>query len=166
MRIITNLPAFTIILFFSMMSMFGCQPKQSVYTQDDEAMVRNLSQQYVAAWLAGDADAVLALYAPDAVLIPHHGDEPVVGLENIRLFWFNPAYPPTRVLKMENTAVEADGSGDMAFVRGTGYLEYEYQNQRFSNQGNFIQIFKRGPNGWKIYRHIWNDPEATLLEDE
>ncbi len=144
----------------------GCQTKQNVFTANDEAAVRALCQQYNAFWLAGDsASGILDLYAPDAVLIPHHGEDPIAGKENIRLFWFNPDFPPTRVLKMENTIVEAGGSGDMAFVRGVGYLEYEFQNQRYSNQGNFLQIFKRGPNGWKIFRHIWNDPLAPVLVD-
>jgi ketosteroid isomerase-like protein len=157
--------ASTSLILFALTFIFGCQPKQPVYTPEDEAAVRGLCQQYAAAWLAGDAGGVLALYAPDAVLIPHHGEEPVTGKENIRLFWFNPDYPPTRVLKMENTIVEADGSGGMAFVRGVGYLEYEFQNQRYSNRGNFVQIFKRGPDGWKIFRHIWNDPLAPVLAD-
>jgi ketosteroid isomerase-like protein len=156
-------PASTAFMLFALPLIIGCQPKLSVYTVDDDAAVRAICQQFNAAWLAGNSDAVLALYAPDAVLIPHHGDEPVAGKESIRMFWFNPDYPPTKVLKMENTIVEADGSGDMAFVRGIGYLEYEYQNQRYSNRGNFLQIFKRGSNGWKIFRHIWNDPLAPVL---
>ena len=156
-------PASTAFLLFALTLMVGCQPKLSVYTADDEAAVRAICQQFNIAWLAGNSDDVLALYTPDAVLIPHHGEKPIAGKENIRQYWFNPEYPPTRVLKMENTIAEAEGSGDMAFVRGTGYLEYEFQHQRYSNRGNFVQIFKRSSNGWKIFRHIWNDPLAPVL---
>jgi uncharacterized protein (TIGR02246 family) len=129
-----------------------------MFTEKDEAEIRSISRQYVEAWLAGDSEKVLSLYTDDAVLIPHHGETPVEGKENIRLFWFNPTYTPTKVEEMENNIAEVEGSKDLAFLRGRGRLIYVQQGVRYQNAGNFINILKRTPSGWKIYRHMWDDP--------
>jgi hypothetical protein len=63
----------------------------------DEAALRALDQAYVAEWMAGDADGVMALFTEDATLVPHHGDQPIKGHDAIRYFWFNPDYAPTIV---------------------------------------------------------------------
>jgi hypothetical protein len=60
----------------------------------DTRGVRAVNEAYRVAWLAGDSAAVLRLLAPDAVLLPHLGDPPVVGLAAIRDFWWSPDAPP------------------------------------------------------------------------
>lgn len=140
----------------------SCHPDATFFTSADDAAVREVNQRYVDAWLANDADEVLSLFTDDAVLIPHHGDLPVVGIDGIRMFWFNPDYPPSKILEMENTIDEVEGSKNLAFTRGRGRLVYEFDGMTYSNSGNYLNIFKRSGDGWRIYRRTWNDPVARV----
>jgi uncharacterized protein (TIGR02246 family) len=113
----------------------------------------------LAAWLANDAEAVMATLTEDAVLLPHHGVAPVVGAEAIRRFWFPPDSPPAKVTHMVNSVTEVDGSGDMAIVWGLAELEFTYEGKTYRNNGNYLSVLRRGDDGrWRIARRIWNDP--------
>lgn len=110
------------------------------------------------AWLAGDKDRILFHYSWDAVLIPHHGEQQIVGRDAIESYWFNHQYEPPKVHRMENNVLEVTGAGNYAFVRGRGMLDYEFQNVHYSNVGNFFQVFRRNGKEWEIFRHVWTDP--------
>jgi ketosteroid isomerase-like protein len=82
----------------------------------DARSLQAVNEAYRAAWLAGDSAAVLRLFAPDAVLLPHHGDPPVVGLPAIRAFWWPPDAPPTVVTNMDITTDGAGVNGDQGVL--------------------------------------------------
>lgn len=61
----------------------------------DTEAVKHLADDWRAGWLAGDADALLSLYADDPVLMP--GGQPAVfGREAIRPLIDNSDRAPTR----------------------------------------------------------------------
>ncbi len=123
--------------------------------------VKAANQAYVDAWLANDPEAVMSTLADDAVLIPHHGVDPVVGAEAIREFWFPPGSPSTKVTHMVNTITEVQGSGPFAFVWGRSELAFTYEGTSYRNRGNYLAVLKKGEDGrWRIARRIWNDPVA------
>jgi uncharacterized protein (TIGR02246 family) len=125
---------------------------------DREAVTR-VYDQYVAAWLAGDADAVMRLLSDDAVLIPHHGLAPVVGASAIRKWWWPPDSPPMTINVFTVTYDQVGGSGQMAFVRGTQKLEWTTGTKRSRNRGNHLTLFRKEPDGrWLITHQMWGDP--------
>lgn len=111
------------------LALVACGPREGV----DE--LRAVNNAYRTAWLAGDSAAVLRLFAADAVLLPHHGDPPVVGLDAIRRFWWPAGSPPTTI-----TALEISTEG--ASVNG----------------GTYLMVLRRGsPGGWVITHRMWDD---------
>ncbi len=131
----------------------------------DEAKVRAVLEQYRSAWLANDAEAVLRLFTADAVLLPHHGVEPVVGIEAARAFWFPKGGPPTTITEFALTVDETGGSGDLAFARGHSRLAWVTGEgaaaKRSSNAGTWLTLLGRQPDGsWRITHQMWDDPPA------
>jgi uncharacterized protein (TIGR02246 family) len=133
---------------------------------EDEVSLRALDQAYASTWMAGDADAVMALFTEDATLVPHHGDPPIKGHEAIRQFWFNPDYPPTIVPEWTREAHEIVVVGDVGIVRGRARLVWEYDGTRTTiPEGNYVMISVRTPAGWRIRMLTWNDDPRKWLQE-
>ena len=113
-----------ITISFSLLLFLSTSAVATDLSSSDRAAVKRVYDRYVAAWLAGDADAVMKLLSDDAVLIPHHGLPPVVGAADIRKWWWPPNSPPTTINVFTVTHDQVGGSGRMAFVRGTQKLEW------------------------------------------
>ena len=86
----------------------------------DRAAIKTTIEAYRAAWLASDSKGVLKTFTEDAVLMPAHGGQAVVGIQQIENYWFTPGGPPTRVTALNITFDQISGNGDLAFARGLG----------------------------------------------
>lgn len=124
----------------------------------DVEALKALDRAYQRAWLESDADGVMALFTGDATLVPHHGDDPVVGAEAIRRFWFDPSYSPTIITEWERVPHEVFVMGDVGVVRGRALLTWEYEGTRTTMpEGNYVLIAVRRDDGWRIRMLTWND---------
>ena len=131
----------------------------------DQSRLKAVNDAYRAAWLAGDSAAVLRLFAPGAVLLPHHGDPPVVGLDAIRAFWWPAGAPPTSVTALDITSEGAEVNGDQGLLWGRFTLvfsfEMEGRNRSLRNAGTYLMVLRRGSDGeWRITHRMWDDPVA------
>jgi len=129
--------------------------------------LRAVHESYRRAWLANDAEGVLRVFTPDAVLLPHHGLPPVVGLEAIRAFWFAPG-PPTTITVLELEVDEASIHDATGIVRGRSRVEWTVQKdgtvEQWANAGTFLSLLRRGADGaWRITHHMWDDPPNRQL---
>ncbi len=129
----------------------------------ETARIREVHGAYRAAWLANDEARVLALFTADAVLLPHHGVEPVVGEAAIRAFWFPKGAAPTTVTELEQPIDEIGGSCDVAYIRGHSRVAWitglGKDAKAASNAGTFLTLLRRQPDGsWKITHQMWDDP--------
>ncbi len=109
--------------------------------------VKAARQAYVDAWLANDADAVMATLTEDAILLPHHGGDPVMGAEAIRAWWFPPDGAATMVTHFGNTVTGVEGHGIMGVVWGRAELVWEYEGVTSSNGGNYLSVLRKGADG-------------------
>jgi len=137
-------------------------------TAADQAKIRTVLEAYRSAWLANDADAVLRLFAENAVLMPHHGVEPVLGRKAARAFWFPAGGPPTTITAFTQTIDQIDGGGDVAYVRGHSKVEWTTgtgpELKRSGNAGTNLTILRRQPDGsWRIAVLMWDDPPPQNL---
>lgn len=114
-----------------------------------------LNAQWDAAFNRGDAEAVAAFYAEDAVLSPGNG-EVVQGREAIRdLFQ---SFIDNGVHSHAIEVVEAHLSGDVL------YQVAEWQAQGENAEGDPIAFggilsntFRRNADGtWRSHQHVWN----------
>lgn len=129
----------------------------------DTAKIRAVLESYRTGWLAGDADAVRGVFTLDAVLLPHHGLQPVVGMAAINEFWFPMGSTKTTIAKFVQTLDEVSGDGMLAYIRGRSEVEWTIEDggtkQNWRNAGNFLAIFKKQSDGrWLISHLIWDDP--------
>jgi len=139
----------------------AAEPKDAL-SPAEQAKVRAVLEAYRTAWLANDADAVLSVFAEDAVLMPHHGVEPVVGKAAARAFWF-PAGPPTTITAFTLTVDQVGGSSGIAWARGRSRVEWTTgigpDAKRSGNAGTNLTVLKRQPDGdWRIVAMMWDDP--------
>jgi uncharacterized protein (TIGR02246 family) len=109
--------------------------------------------RYVAASNRGDADALMQLYAEDAVLLPPD-HEPIVGREAIRDFW---RQGTDEGLEVTTLRVETDGR--------LGYLVGRYTlpatKDEPADSGKYVMCLARQRDGsWKLTADIWNSSSA------
>jgi len=131
----------------------------------ERARLTAVNEAYRAAWLAGDSAAVLRLFAPAAVLLPHHGDSAVVGLDAIRAFWWPPDAPATTVTALDLTTDGAEIDGDQGVLWGRFALSFSVQMeggvQSMRNAGTYLMVLRRGTDDqWRITHRMWDDPLA------
>ncbi|MDH4048519.1 MAG: DUF4440 domain-containing protein [Gammaproteobacteria bacterium] len=106
--------------------------------------------QWQAAMDAGDAGALVALYAEDARLMPPNA-EATIGREAVAATFSGMIESGARV---ELTVVESKSSGDMAYNVGTYKMT---AGGEVSDRGKYIEVWQRGADGaWLMTNDIWN----------
>jgi uncharacterized protein (TIGR02246 family) len=123
----------------------------------DTAALNALRNQFVAAYKAGDADKVAALYTDDAVVLPK--DEATVkGRSAIAASdkaFFDQFTPKQVVLSSEEIKI----MGDWAFDRGTYKLTIAPKagGQSATAEGRYLVLLQRQTDGsWKAARYAGN----------
>lgn len=139
------------------------QHKRPADEAGDRAALIALDQAYAENWARNDGDAVMGLFAEDAVIIPHDGDDPHVGTAAIREFWFPEGAPPVLVTTFEHRVTEASISNGQGVAWGRFSLAFDYEAQRYAYDGNFLLTARKREDGtWEITHLTWNDPPPTL----
>jgi uncharacterized protein (TIGR02246 family) len=109
--------------------------------------------QYVTATNQGDSEALTALYAEDAVLLPPD-HEPIQGREAIGAFW---RQGTDEGLEVRTLRIEVDGN--------VGYLVGSYHlpatEEEPADSGKYVMCLRRQPDGaWKLTADIWNSSSS------
>lgn len=131
-------------------------------SDSERQAVRSVEQAYVEAWGANDRDAVMATLTDDAVLFPD-GMGPIRGDSAIRAFWWPRDSSETRVTSYETTVDEIGGAGTVAFLSGTGHLEFDWREstnrewQSFTSRSVWMALLRRQPGGeWRMTHRMWH----------
>lgn len=132
---------------------------------NDIRAIRQLAADWLSGWLAGDADALLALYGDEPVLMPQ--DQPAIfGTEAIRSIYQS-------VLKeydfqSESTVMEIEASGAWGYIWSTYKLTATPKagGEPIKSAGKSVFIVKRDSRGaWKIARLIDNSDGPPTDQD-
>lgn len=147
------------VLFATIMSWAGT----ATLPARDVSAIRNVLEHYRTSWLSNNADGVRENFTQDAVLMPHHGLQPVVGMKAISEFWFPPTSAKTTILKFVQTVDEVGGHDIVAYVRGRSEVAWKVEDngktENWGNAGNYMAIFEKQADGkWLISHLIWDDP--------
>ncbi len=122
----------------------------------DRQAMRDAASLYADAWLSNDPSTVMATFVDEPVLSPS-GLQYLEGQEAARAFWFPADGPATKVIAFELNEIEASGSGNIGYVRGTFRLAFEYDGSSYENQGKYVTILRKSAGNWRITHHIWDD---------
>lgn len=139
----------------------GCQPVDppdaEVFESADPADVRSeieaMSARYQAAARAGDAAAIQALHADDAVL--HPPNEPAVrGRAAVDAHIAASHAGPTEGTTFTTLGVGA--SGELAYEVGAAVWP--------DGPGSYLTVYRRTADGWRIVADTWSDdaPSPTV----
>ncbi len=122
----------------------------------DFIAIKQLAKDWRSAWIAGDARALLALFADDPVVLPQ-GQPAIVGKDALR-----PLYKAVFrevTIKSTSKVIEVEASGDMGYVWSTYNLTATPKSggNSIRSKGKSLFIVKRQRRGaWKISRLIDN----------
>ncbi len=122
--------------------------------------IKQLAEDWRSGWLAGDAEALLALYADDPVLMPW-GQPAVFGKAAIRAL-YQPVFKEY-AFKSQNKLMDVEASGDLGYFWCTYSLTAtpKAEGKSFEEEGKAVFIVKREHGGaWKIARLIDNSDRA------
>jgi ketosteroid isomerase-like protein len=131
----------------------GWQVKREMW-RTDPALQRSIdvAERLTAAWTkaynAGDAQALVAMYAKDGVLSTVQ-DGSFEGSTAIELFWtrdFGGSKPSSTL-----TLTDVYMSGDLAHLEG----EYKVVEGKTETEGRFVQLWMRDGDAWRIHREMW-----------
>lgn len=138
------------------------------FSPDDRIAIQAVLEQFRTGWLSGDADAVRNTFTTDAVLMPHHGVPPVVGMAAITEFWWPASSTSTTITRFTQTIDEIGGEGRIAYLRGRSDVAWTIENQtgteKWQTRGNFMALLRKQANGkWRMSHLIWDDPPNQRL---
>lgn len=145
------------LALFALLLFAGCaQAPPAVDTAAVEAAVEAKIQAYRSAVAARDTAAILALYAPDARLMPANApmaDTP----EKIRAAWVGVLGMPGMALEFTSTAKVVSQAGDMVVDVGTFTFKFQDPTGReITDVGKSLTVFRRLGDDWKIIAETFN----------
>jgi uncharacterized protein (TIGR02246 family) len=123
---------------------------------DDLRAIKRLAAEWRSGWLAGDADALVSLYARDPVLMPQ-GHPAIAGKDAIRSIYR--AVLKEVVIRSKGALVEVEACGDWGYFWSTYTLTAvpKAGGKRTKSKGKSLFIVKRETDGvWRISRLIDN----------
>lgn len=149
-----------VFLFGASLVVAGCASSGGS-SAADEAAIRKVDSDMVAAGNAHNVDAWLSFLAPDAQMLPP-GAPPIVGKEAIRNLAMGLMSPEFHVAHHLDSVVISRG-GDMAYVAYTYELTFKGPaGTPVTEKGKDmdISIYRKAQDGaWKVAIDIWNDGE-------
>lgn len=142
----------------------GNAPAPAAATPGDPAPINDVRNRYIAAYNAGDAAALAALFAEDAVSIPDH-EAALEGRAAIQKHFETLFSQVTATLTV--TPADTEVTGDIAHEHGTysATVTPKAGGTAMTNDGRYLVVLKREADGaWRIHHDIDNTstpPPAT-----
>jgi uncharacterized protein (TIGR02246 family) len=141
---------------FSIVIGAGCTSSTPQPTTTDTAPIDDVRNRYVAAYNAGDAAGVAALFAEDAVSMPDHAPALMgrAAIENSMKQTF-----AQNTVNITVTPGETEITGDIAHEHGTFSVTVTPKagGNAMTETGKYLVILKRGSDGtWLVHHDIDN----------
>jgi uncharacterized protein (TIGR02246 family) len=126
-------------------------------SDQDKASIRAVDEAWAGAATAGNGEAIAALYAPNAVLLPP--GEPMVKAEAAKKYWVDFANGFSGPTQLNTLAVE--GSGDVATAIGTYKMSLTPKKAGAkplpTEEGKYLEVLKRQDDGsWRLVYDMWS----------
>ncbi len=157
------------IVAVGLIALAGCQKAAVVDTAAIETELKNGVRTWLASYNAGDADAIAARYADDAVVMSP-GARAATGREAIRAMIAEQSAAAKAagitLSPLEGDTVGVSAAGDMAWHSG-GYTVSDASGAVIDS-GNYMEVQKNIDGKWMIIRDIWNSdrPPAAAPAEE
>jgi len=138
----------------------------SAFAADTAAEVKALhdvDQAWLKAYNAADADALAALYAENAILLPP-GAPGVHGRAAIRTFFAADSAAAQKAGVAFHLGAKPDGgaNGDMGWASGT--FSVTDKSGKVVEAGKYLSVSKKEGGKWLYLRDTWNSDGAAPAE--
>ena len=90
------------------------------------------------------------------------GIPPIIGDSAAQAYWWPDDASVTTIRVYDIVVDEVGGSGDLAYLRGLGTIEFTYTDpsgveSNLTSEAAHLSIARRGPDGtWRISRRAWS----------
>jgi uncharacterized protein (TIGR02246 family) len=155
----------TVIVCCLAFPLLQCNQQQSVSdTGADESAFRSINNSWFQAYNAGDVDAIVALYAEDAV-VSAPGAPAARGHAAIRELLTNDVTgaKAAAVSLKEGSTSDVGVSGDLGWEWGTFTVVDE--SGTTVDSGKYVSVFARRDGKWLIIRDIWNSDTPNQMPE-
>jgi len=127
-------------------------------SQEDVAQMQAGTRAWTAAYNAGRVEPILALYGPDAVVMPP--DAPLAaGADAIRAWaTADVAAAQAAHLRILPTEGAAGVAGDLGW--NSGVFKIVDASGSTVGTGKFVEVWRRDHGQWRMIRDIWNNDPA------
>jgi uncharacterized protein (TIGR02246 family) len=117
--------------------------------------VAEISEQWAKEWSAGNLDALMALYAEDAVFLTATGSR-TTGRAAIRELFAKALAANSSTLHVQSKMTEQ--SGQLAYDSGQYEETTTTAGVKRSGRGNYLVVLRRDRRKqWRIVQHMWTD---------
>jgi ketosteroid isomerase-like protein len=135
----------------------GAEAAPAGLSAEDEKAIRAVDVEWGRAASAGDGNAIRALYASNATLLPPM--QPVVEGEAATKYWVDFTNAFSGPTELTTTAVE--GRGDLAHAVGTYRMTLTPKKAGAkplaTEEGKYLEVLKKQADGsWKIVYDMWS----------
>lgn len=141
----------------ALLALAACQKTAvDIKALDEEA--KQSASNWAAAYNAGDADAIAALYAEDGVVMPPHAPA-ATGRDAIRAYIASDsAAAKAAGMTLAITSTDVGGAGDLSWHSGS--FTITDANGATVDTGKYIEVRQRIDGKSMIIRDIWNSDVA------
>jgi uncharacterized protein (TIGR02246 family) len=158
-------PLFAVAIAFALLARCQQQPAEETGTTEetpavDEAAIRQSIEGLMAAWesaaLAGDAAALAAIYAEDAVLQPPNAPK-AVGRAAIQAALTEMlAATPFTAIDIVSDGFEVSASGDIAWAHGSYTSTNTVNGAPYEDTGKWLSVYENYDGQWSHVADTWN----------
>ena len=150
----------TLLALTSAMLACGCTSVPKVDARSDELAIRALDAEFGAAAARKDLDAVVALYAPDATMLPN--DAPAArGTKAIRLLWTEIFKVPGLAISVVPEKIDLSAAGDVATDMGHTETAMTAPDGVVKRRDKYLEVWRKVDGHWKVMYDTWNANEPA-----
>jgi uncharacterized protein (TIGR02246 family) len=138
----------------------GCASLPKVDAKSDEQTIRALDAEFGAAAARKDLAAEVALYAPDATMLPN--DAPAAkGTVAIRLLWTEILKTPGLSINIVPEKIDISAAGDLATDMGHAETAMDGPQGRVKSLDKYLEVWRKVDGHWKVMYDTWNSNESA-----